>query len=124
MKLVHTTVAIDHLRGHEQATALLLDLAVREALIASEVTRFELLVGLRPDEEAAMERYFRLLTWIPVDEEVARKAGALARRYRREFPRIDDVDYLIAATAVAVDAELLTLNVRDFPMFPNLQRPY
>lgn len=88
MKLVDTTVAIDHLRGHEQATALLLDLAAREALIASEVTRFELLVGLRPDEEAAMERYFRLLTWIPVDEEVARKAGALARRYRREFPNL------------------------------------
>lgn len=124
MKLVDTTVAIDHLRGHEQATALLLDLAAREALIASEVTRFELLVGLRPDEEAAMERYFRLLTWIPVDEEVARKAGALARRYRREFPGIDDVDYLIAATAVSVDADLLTLNVRDFPMFPNLQHPY
>ncbi len=43
MKLVDTAVAIDHLRGHEQATALLLDLAAREALIASEVTRFELL---------------------------------------------------------------------------------
>lgn len=37
---------------------------------------------------------------------------------------IDDVDYLIAATAIVVDADLLTTNVRHFPMFPDLQPPY
>ncbi len=36
----------------------------------------------------------------------------------------DDADYLIAATVVVVDAELLTTNVRHFPMLPGLQPPY
>lgn len=35
-----------------------------------------------------------------------------------------NVDYLIAATAIVVDADLLTTNVRHFPMFPDLQPPY
>ncbi len=37
---------------------------------------------------------------------------------------IDDADYLIAATANILDAPLLTTNVRHFPMFEGLTRPY
>jgi predicted nucleic acid-binding protein len=64
------------------------------------------------------------LSWIPVDEEVSRTAGALARRYGRSHSGIDDADYLIAATALTLDAELLTTDVRHFPMLPGLRPPY
>jgi predicted nucleic acid-binding protein len=37
---------------------------------------------------------------------------------------IDGADLAIAATAILTGAELLTLNVRHFPMFPTLRRPY
>jgi hypothetical protein len=50
--------------------------------------------------------------------------GALARRYRPSFSGIEDVDYLIAATALVLDAELLTTNVKHFPMFAGLQPAY
>ncbi|MGH9000661.1 MAG: type II toxin-antitoxin system VapC family toxin, partial [Acidimicrobiia bacterium] len=33
-------------------------------------------------------------------------------------------DFLIAATSSLLDAELLTTNVRHFPMFPKLAPPY
>lgn len=62
--------------------------------------------------------------WIPVNEDVARAAGTLALRYRRAYQGIDDVDYLIAGTALALGAEILTTNVRHVPMFPGLQPPY
>jgi predicted nucleic acid-binding protein len=34
------------------------------------------------------------------------------------------VDHLIAATALVLDAELLTMNVRHFPMLAGLSAPY
>ena len=37
---------------------------------------------------------------------------------------IDDADYLIAATALLLEADLLTTNVCHFPMLPGLQSPY
>jgi len=37
---------------------------------------------------------------------------------------IGSADLLITATAISIDATLLTLNVEHFPMFPALRRPY
>lgn len=125
MKLLDTTVAIDHLRGSEPAVVLLRRLIdAEEPLGASEVVRFELLAGVQEDELDALEQFFSALAWIPVDEDVARIAGSLARSHRRAYSGIDDADYLIAATALAYDAELLTTNVRHFPMLGELHPPY
>jgi predicted nucleic acid-binding protein len=95
-----------------------------EAVVGSELVRFELLAGVKSREISALERFFDALTWVPVTEDVAREAGSLARRYRRSHANVDDVDYLIAATARILQAELLTTNVRHFPMFRALRAPY
>jgi predicted nucleic acid-binding protein len=55
---------------------------------------------------------------------VTRTAGLLARKHRKAHSGIDDVDYLIAATALVGDAELLTTNVRHFPMLAGLRPAY
>lgn len=125
MKLLDTSVAIDHLRGSPPAVDLLSGLiGAEESLLASEVVRFELLAGVREKEAEALERFFSALSWVPVGEEVARAAGALAQRHRRAHSGIDDADYLIAATALLLDAELLTTNVRHFPMIAGLEPAY
>ena len=125
MKLLDTSVAIDHLRGSPPAVDLLSGLIeAGETLLASEVVRFELLAGVREKEVEALEQFFSALSWVPVGEEVARAAGALAQRHRRAHSGIDDVDYLIAATALLLDAELLTTNVRHFPMLADLEPAY
>ena len=67
MKLLDTSVAVDHLRGEEPAVELLSGLvAANEPLLASEVVRFELLAGVREDEVEALERFFSALSWVPV----------------------------------------------------------
>ncbi len=125
MKLVDTTVAIDHLRGEENAVDLLRSLIDEDEIVAaSEVVRFELLAGVRDDEIEALKQFVSALSWINVDEGVARTAGSLAREHRNAYSGIDDVDYLIAASAIVLDAELLTTNVRHFPMLPGLRSPY
>lgn len=125
MKLLDTSVAIDHLRGSPPAVDLLSGLIeVEEPLLASEIVRFELLAGVREKEVGALEQFFSALSWVPVEEEVARAAGSLAQRHRRSHSGIDAADYLIAATALLLDAELLTTNVRHFPMIAGLEPAY
>jgi predicted nucleic acid-binding protein len=125
VKLLDTTVAIDHLRGSEPAVTLLARLVDEgQTLLASELVRFELLAGVMPDEIEALERFFSSITWLPVDEDITRTAGLLARKHRKAYSGIDDIDYLIAATAVVFNAELLTTNMRHFPMFSELASPY
>jgi predicted nucleic acid-binding protein len=125
VKLLDTSVAIDHLRGYPPATALLTDLLRREdAVAASELTRFELLAEVRPDEQEDVENLFVAVDWVPVTEEIARCAGEYARSYRRSHSGIGIVDYLIAGTASTLAIDLLTVNVPHFPMFDGLEPPY
>jgi hypothetical protein len=125
VKLLDTTVAVDHLRGDQAAVNLLTGLIESdETLAASEVVRFELVAGVREDELPALEYFFSAVSWVAVGEDVARTAGELARKHRHAHSGIDDADYLIAATALLLGADLLTTNVRHFPMLPGLQPPY
>jgi hypothetical protein len=118
VKLLDTTVAIDHLRGDQAAVDLLRRLVEDdETLAASEVVRFELVAGVRDDERPALEQFFSAVTWVAFGEDVARGAGELARKRRSSYAGIDDADYLIAATALFFEADLLTTNVRHFPTF-------
>ena len=125
MKLLDTSVAIDHLRGAQPAVDLLRRLVeAEEPVISSEVVRFELLAGVREKEIDPLEKFFSVFTWVPVDEGISRTAGELARTHRRAYSGIDDADYLIAATALVLGADLLSTNVRHFPMFTGLRPAY
>jgi predicted nucleic acid-binding protein len=125
VKLVDTSVAIDHLRGARPAVDLLNRIIDEDnPIAASEVVRFELIAGVRDAELEALEQFFSALAWVPVDEGITRTAGSLAHQHRRAYSGIDDADYLIAATALVLDAELLTTNVRHFPMLADLQPAY
>ena len=125
MKLLDTTIAVDHLRGDQAAVDLLRGLVEKdETIAASEIVRFELAAGVRDDELPALEQFFSAISWVAVGEDVARAAGELARKHRRAHSGIDDADYLIAATALLLEADLLTTNVRHFPMLAGLEPPY
>jgi predicted nucleic acid-binding protein len=125
VKLLDTSVAIDHLRGSPPAVDFLTDLLeAEESIFASEVVRFELLAGVREKEVDPLEQFFSAISWVPVGEEVARAAGSLAQRHRRPHSGIDGADYMIAATALLLEADLLTTNVRHFPMISGLEPAY
>lgn len=125
MKVLDTSVAVDHLRGLPAAVGLLRHLVESgEEIAASELVRFELIAGVREEERDALEELFKVPSWVPVDAEIARLAGDLARQLRKSHSGIDDADYLIAATTQLLDADLLTTNVRHFPMLPGLKPPY
>lgn len=123
--LVDTSVLVDHLRGDNRAADVLISLA-REGreLWSVVVVRTEVLAGVRRGEELMTRRLLDHLRWTDVTLEIADRAGELARRYLRSHPGVDTIDYLIAAAAEVIEADLLTRNVRHFPMFPRLVPAY
>jgi hypothetical protein len=119
--VLDTTVLIDVLRGHRPALDYLRSLD--EPPACSEVTRVEVVRGLRHRERDAAEGLMRAMRWSAVDEQIARRAGGLGRTWRRSHS-LATADLIIAATAQELGGELATSNTRHFPMFPGLTPPY
>ncbi|MCZ7533796.1 MAG: type II toxin-antitoxin system VapC family toxin [Acidimicrobiia bacterium] len=121
MKLFDSDILIEHLRGNVAATALLVDASLSRQAACSVLTRFELLSGMRSDERSPIRQLLDSLTNLEVTQEVATRAGEWARSFRKGHEGISSIDYLIAATAEIHGADLLTNNVKHFPMFEELQ---
>lgn len=122
MYVLDTSVLIDVLRGSASALDWLETLDATP--LCSEVTRVEILRGVRSPERTRTERLLESLRWAAVDETISRRAGELGRRHRRSHRRIGVADLLIAATTLTYGATLATANVRHYPMFPGLVAPY
>jgi len=77
--VVDTSVLIDLLRGDDRAVQWLM--ALDAVPLCSEVTRVEVLQGVRSAERGPTERLLQTLRWVAVDESVSRSAGDLGRRF-------------------------------------------
>jgi len=121
MKLFDTDVLIEHLKGNQSATTLLLDAAANREAACSVLTRFELLAGMGSNERSKIRGLVDSMDNIDTSADIADRAGEWARTYRRSHESISAIDYLIAATAEVHGADLLTNNVKHFPMFPDLE---
>ena len=122
--LVDTSVIIDYLRGHHGAERVLEDARTSAPLHASEITRLEVLAGMRLNEERGTRALLSIFTWHPVDTLIAERAGELGRNWLSSHRSIDSADLAIAATAELTGCDLLTRNVEHFPMFKDLRPPY
>lgn len=115
--LLDTTVLIAHLRGDDAATALLLELHDSgHTLGTSCVNVAEIQHGIRPAERAAVTDLLDRLRYLETTREAAERAGRYQAELRRRGRTLHTADALVAGTARAHEAVLLTDNVRDFPM--------
>ena len=115
--LLDTTVLIAHLRGDEAVTKLLLDLlADRHVLGTSCVSLAEVERGIRRPERNAAAALLARLRFLETTREAATRAGRYQAELERRGVSLHTADALVAGTAKAHGAILLTDNVRDFPM--------
>lgn len=120
--VLDSTVLIDVLRGLSSATAYLQSLS--EIPFCSEISRIEVTRGLRSHERGVANSLFGVVSWVPIDEVIARRAGELGRAHRQTHGLIDAAHLAIAATADVLHLPLATSDVRHFPMFAGLVPPY
>lgn len=105
---------VDFLRGHQGAKEVLEDARLTAPLHASEMTRLEVLAGMRANEEGATRLLLSLFHWHSVDTMIAERAGELGRRWLPSHGSIDSADLAIAATAMVIGCPLLTCNAKAF----------
>ena len=119
--LIDTDVLIDYLKSVPQAITFLEGLP--EPVFVSAVSVAELYGGVRDPERPALDSFVSTLEILPVDHEIAVRGGLFRRDYGRSHG-VQLSDALIAATADAHGATLVTLNRKHFPMFGNVLVPY
>lgn len=121
-KLLDTCILIDYSRGKPDAVVFIDSLAIAPALSALTVS--EILAGIRNKREQTLfENFFSYCDILPVTYPIALQGGQLLNQYMRSHGT-DLVDSILAATALEHQLELVTCNLKHFPMFPNLAAPY
>ncbi len=119
--LLDTDLIIWFLRGREHARRWIQE--VRKAGIpsCSALSVTEVVAGMRPGEEPDTRAFLNALDVIPIDREIAWRAGTLIREYVQRGITLDFVDATIAATCLTCKLNLATYNVRHYPM-PDLRK--
>ena len=121
--VLDSSVLIDVGRGDALAVAFVRDAAASAEIWSITPVRTEVLWNLHPDEVTRTRSLFESIFWLDVTASIADRAGAFGQRYGRSHS-LDVVDATLAAAAEEISGDVVTRNVRDFPMFPGLTRPY
>ena len=118
--LLDTDIAIDFLRRRTYARKLLEYWAGEGLLAISTLTHLEIYQGLKAGEEGATSAFLDGLTSVVVDIPIVRRAGTIVAGLRAKGITAGIADAIIAATALQLNAPLLTNNAEHYP-FPGLK---
>jgi predicted nucleic acid-binding protein len=105
------------LRGESEVSDLLLQLlADGHHLATSCVNIAEIERGIRPTERRATSHLLARLRFLHTTQEAATRAGRYQREWQKRGHTIHTPDALVAGTARAHGAIILTDTVKHFPM--------
>ena len=120
--MVDTNILIDQLRG--LPAALQFGKTLPKDTAISAVTVSELFAGIRSAQQRekvkSLVESYRIF---PFDVSTAELAGDYLQKFRKSHA-LNISDAAIAATARIHELTLITLNLKHFPMFPGLKKPY
>src|SRR3989304_8073888 len=118
--VVDTSVLIDHLRGGNTWKKVVDESGEDLKLFVPTIVIFELFSGQSTRDSSIVVKIYQLLhnfQQVKLDENIAKIAGEL---FRDTNQRIQVSDYIIAASALSINAIVLTLNQKTFAQIPNL----
>ena len=123
-RLLDTSTLVDFLRGDANTVAAMRAADVGD-LATSTIVAEELFAGTALANDSHLELFrveslLRPLRILPFDEKSVRAAGLLRVMLQKRGTSIGNGDRLIAATAIAHDASVVTSNVREFQRVPGL----
>lgn len=120
--LFDTDVLIEYLRGKTEAKEYI-D-TKQDVIYMSAITMAELYTGAREGEEhKKLKIFIETFEVINLNKNIAKKGGLFRNKYRPSHGT-GLADALIAATAEEISAQVVTFNIKHFPMFSDVLRPY
>jgi tRNA(fMet)-specific endonuclease VapC len=120
-----TNTLLDYFRGKGNVAVNLLALPPSEVALPA-IVAYEVWVGVLGSQnakrrQAQYEQFLATVGVLPFDSAVGRRAAELRQALERRGEGIGPMDTLIAATALAYNATLVTRNMREFGRVPGLQ---
>lgn len=118
MYVLDTNTLLDYFRGRGNVAKNLLAVPPSEVALPA-IAAYEVWVGVLSSRnagrrQAQYEQFLATVEVLPFDAGVGRRAAAIRYALERRGEGIGPLDTLIAATAVASNATLVTHNVREF----------
>jgi tRNA(fMet)-specific endonuclease VapC len=120
-----TNTVLDYFKGRGAVAEHLLNVPAG-AVALPAIVAYEVWVGVLGSQnarrrQAQYEEFLAAVDVLPFDAAVSRRAAELRRGLERHGEGIGPMDTLIAATALAHDAILVTRNTREFGRVRGLQ---
>ncbi len=118
--VVDSSILIDHLRGGSAWKRVLSQGEEDLRLFVPTIVIFELFAGQSSRDPAIVFRIRQLIhnfQRIELDEKIAKIAGELFRDFGKH---IQIQDYIIAASALSINAQVVTLNRKHFEKIPGI----
>ncbi len=120
--LIYTCILIDYSKNNANTIDYFENLVQPPAVSALTVTG--IMTGIRNTREQQLfSNLFQVFNVMPVTHEIAEHAGLYRQRYFKSH-HVGVVDAIIAATANLHTLELVTLNIKHFPMIQGLVKAY
>jgi predicted nucleic acid-binding protein len=120
--LVDTSVLIDYFRKMDKANSVLVTLVKqRYDYCISSVTEYEIYRGALLGQMAFWDNLLEKVQVLPFDKAASRVAVNINAELKRKRKQIEIPDLFIAATAVANNLTLATLNKKHFERIDSLK---
>ena len=120
--LIDACVFIEHFRSKNKDNTLFAKLIrQRRKLSVSAVAKYEVLAGAHERDMPEWQRVFEDVTVLPFDDSTAMSGRGIYQQLKRDSKLIDIGDILVAATAIANDLPLATLNRKHFERIRDLR---
>ena len=119
--LIDTSVVIDHFRKKNKQKSLLYELATENILFLSAISKFEFLVGTKLTQIRQTKEIIGGFYILSFNSHVADIASDIGKKLRTKNKIIEFRDIFIAATAIANDMPLSTLNIKHFERIDALE---
>ncbi len=120
--IIDTSILIDHLRFGEKSKVIFTQIIEEKAdLYIPTIIIYELFSGKSSANPQIITKINSLIEdfkRVELTEEIAQKAGIL---FRETGSHINAQDYIIAASALSLNAQVVTLNEKHFSQIPNLE---
>jgi tRNA(fMet)-specific endonuclease VapC len=117
-----TSVLIDYFRQKDKTKSFFYALAGEyDSFAVSAITEYEIYIGSNAEQDKYWNGFFEKVIVLPYDSQVNKIAIDIFRKLKRINKLLDAPDLFIAASAIANEMQLATLNEKHFSRIKGLK---